>query len=110
MSRKIISPEILEKRMMYMNTKSIWYYIEMINYGLQSNQVEPDGIIKVKLKYNIDSNFINQIVEMYETAGWAEINITFTGTDSSLYGTTEFEFVPPVLTSKIVRKKIRQNL
>jgi len=110
MSKKVISPDILEKRIMYMNTKSIWYYIEIINYGLQVNQVEPSGIIKVKIKYNIDSSFIDQIIEIYKTSGWEEVNVVLTGTNDSLYGSTEFEFVPPAEVSRDVRHKIRKYM
>jgi len=110
MSKKVISPDILEKRVDYMSTKSIWYYIEILNHGLQVNQVEPTGLIRVRIKYNIDSHFIDQIISIYENAGWAEVNITLTGTDSSLYGTTEFEFVPPVDVAKKVRRKVRKKL
>jgi hypothetical protein len=62
MSKRIISPDILEQRMLYMDSKSIWFFIEIINQGLQTNQVEPDGIIKVTIKYNVDSDILNQIV------------------------------------------------
>ena len=110
MSRKIIGPSVLDERIAYMNTKSIWFYIEIINQGLQINQVEPDGRINIIVKYNVDSNLIQQIVDMYENAGWAEVNVALTGTDNSLYGTTEFEFVPPVISTKLLKKKIRKNL
>jgi hypothetical protein len=110
MSGRITGPEILEERIDYMDSKSIWYYIEVINQCLLTNQVETDGTIYVTIKYNINSEFIDKIVNMYEAAGWATVNVTLTGSENSLYGTTKFEFIPPTLLAIKVKRKVRDNL
>ncbi len=92
----------------YMKSKSIWYYIEILNHGLQVNQVEPDGIIKIKIKYSMNSDHIKQIVNIYMNAGWEKVNVTITSKDDSLYGTTEFEFVPPTKSTELLIKKINK--
>jgi hypothetical protein len=110
MSKRIISPDILEQRMLYMDSKSIWFFIEIINQGLQTNQVEPDGIIKVTIKYNVDSDILNQIVDLYLGVGWKEVNISITGMDNNLYGTTELEFIPPHNIHKKIKRMIQKNM
>jgi len=108
--REIVSPDIYENRYQFMNGKSVWYYIALINQGLTTNEVNPDGIINVKIKYNINSDLINQIIGFYESVGWTNINIILTGNVDSLYGTTTFVFNPPVKLINDVRKKIRKEL
>jgi hypothetical protein len=110
MSRVVIGPEVIDDRISYMDNKSIWYFIELINYGLSVNKVEPDGRINVLLKYNISSDLVDQIVNLYLSKGWADINVTFTGTSDSLYGTTEFEFIPPVVLIKRAQRRIRKKM
>ena len=107
MSRQVTGPEIIEKRMDYMNTKSLWFYVENINNKLKTNTVENDGRIIVNINYNIDDNIIERLIELYINEGWEEVNVTFTGTTDSLYGSTVFEFVPPDEYIMTIRKKLR---
>ena len=108
--REIVSPDIYENRYQFMSGKSPWYYIALINQGLTTNEVSPDGIINVKIKYNINGDIIDQIIGFYESVGWTNINIILTGNVDSLYGTTTFVFSPPAKVISRVRKKIRKEL
>lgn len=110
MARKVIGPEILDQRYDYMKGKSVWYYIDLINSGLRTNTVDPDGIILVKIKYNINMDLINNILEFYYNAGWDDIDVTLTGNADSLYGETIFKFHPPESELLKVRKKANKLL
>jgi hypothetical protein len=95
MNKRITGPEILEERADYMDTKSIWFFIDIINQCLLTESVKPDGTIFITVQYRIADHLIEQIQSMYLNAGWDSVDVTITGTDSSLYGTTEFTFTPP---------------
>jgi len=95
MNKPILGPEILDARVDYMSTKSMWYFVDIINHALKTNSVSSDGHITVVIRYNIDSEIINKLVALYIENGWEDINVTLTGSAGSLYGTTEFEFIPP---------------
>jgi hypothetical protein len=106
MNKPILGPEILDERMEYMSTKSMWYFVDTINHALKTNSVSSDGHITVVIRYNIDSEIINKLVDLYITNGWEDINVTLTGSAGSLYGTTEFEFIPPEDELFKVKRKI----
>jgi len=108
--REIVSPNIYESRYEYMSGKSVWYYISVINQALRTNIIDPDGVINVKIKYNINGDSIDQIVGFYESVGWSNIGIVLTGNIDSLYGTTTFIFSPPESTLRSIRKLIRKEL
>mgnify|MGYP000241625401 CR=1 FL=1 len=108
--REIVSPDVYENRYKFMSGKSPWYYIALINQGLTTNEVSPDGVINVKIKYNINGDLIDQIVEFYESVGWTNINIILTGNVDSLYGTTTFVFNPPAKVIHDVKRLVRREL
>jgi len=110
MARKIVGPEVLTERLQFMSGKSAWYYVELLNRALAVNSVDADGNIKAIIQYNIDNDIVDQVVNFYISAGWSSVDVTFTGNKDSLYGTTEFEFIPdPVELSK-TKVLIRRNL
>jgi hypothetical protein len=108
--KNVIGPEILTKRIDYMDTKSIWFYIESINYCLKTNTVENDGSIMVTLRYNIDGDMVNTIIDFYLKAGWSDVNVKLTGNDDGLYGNTIFTFVPPRAEVIRVRRRVNKKL
>ena len=108
--REIVSPDIYESRYQYMSNKSVWYYIAVINQGLSINSVDSDGVIKITIKYNMDTDLIEQIIGFYKSVGWTEIGINITGNVNSLYGSTIFTFNPPESTILSVKGKIRKEL
>jgi hypothetical protein len=95
MNNRITGPEILDERINYMDTKSVWFFIDIINQCLLTESVKADGTIIVTVQYRIADHLIEQIQSMYLNAGWDSVDVVTTGTDSSLYGTTEFTFIPP---------------
>jgi hypothetical protein len=106
MSRKILSPQILQDRIAYMEAKSVWYYVEILNGGLRMNQVEQDGIINITVKYKLDSDLIYQLVSLYENTGWKEVNAEVSTTTGGLYGSTTFQFVPPVVKFSEIKRMV----
>jgi len=110
MGREIASPSIISQRIDFISTKSMWFYIDILNEGLKTNKVESNGTIKVVINYNIDNEIIEKIREIYLSVGWKEVNITYTGNIESFYGSTIFEFIPPIKIVLDARKKINQHL
>jgi hypothetical protein len=110
MSKRLTGPEILDERIYYMDTKSIWFFIDIINQCLLTESVKSDGTIIVTVQYRIADHLIEQIQSMYINAGWNNVNVVTTGTDSSLYGTTEFTFIPPEQLLKDVKTIIKTKI
>jgi hypothetical protein len=108
--REIVSPDIYETRYEFMNGKSVWYYIAIINQSLRTNIIDPDGVINVKIKYNINVDIIKQVLDFYESVGWPKIGVVLTGNIDSLYGTTTFIFSPPEPTLLTVRNLVIKEL
>jgi hypothetical protein len=107
MSRNPKGPEILDDRFDFINAKSMWYFVDVINELLFTSPVDSDGSITVTLHYNIDDNIVEQLVNVYEDAGWQNVEVTFTGNDTSLYGETVFEFNPPSARLSELKRRIR---
>jgi len=110
MSRQIIGPEILDQRYEFMQGKSVWYYIDLLNQGLRSNSVSPEGVIEITIKYNMDIDIIGQVKDFFYTTGWDDIRVTLTGNADTLYGETIFKFYPPEEDLKRLIKKIEKLL
>jgi hypothetical protein len=47
---------------------------------------------------------------LYLGVGWKEVNISLTGMDNNLYGTTELEFIPPHNIHKKIKRMIQKNM
>ena len=110
MNKPILGPEVLDERVSYMSTKSMWYFVDIINHSLKTNSVSSEGHITVIIRYNIDSDIINKLVDLYITNGWEDITVTLTGSAGSLYGTTEFEFIPPSEELLKVKAKVIKQM
>jgi hypothetical protein len=107
MAKDAKGPEILDERLAFINTKSMWYYIDIINESLSTNPVDSDGSITVTIHYNVDDDIIEKVIDMYLIAGWSDVEVTFTGNVDSLYGETILKFTPPSLLISDVKRKIR---
>jgi len=110
MSKKVTSPDILEDRIAFINSKTMWFFVDIINESLFTNKVESDGRILVEINYNINDNLVERLIDLYIAAGWKEVNVTFTGSASSLYGSTIFEFVPPTILIADIKRRLRQYM
>jgi hypothetical protein len=107
MGRNPKGPEILDERFDFINTKSTWYFVDVINELLFTSPVDSDGSITVTLHYNIDDDIVEQIIDLYKVAGWSNVEVTFTGNDTSLYGETILKFNPPNALIYDVKRKVR---
>jgi len=110
MNKRITGPEILDERIYYMDTKSIWFFIDIINQCLLTDSVKSDGSIIVTVQYRIADHLIEQIQSMYLKAGWHSVSVSITNTDTSLYGTTEFTFIPPEQLLENVKAIIKTKI
>jgi hypothetical protein len=110
MSRKVIGPDILEDRLVYMRGKSVWYYIDVLNSRLQNGPVNEDGSIEIRIEYNIDTNLLEQVQSFYIGAGWQDVDIVLLGNAETLYGATIFTFIPPPVWRMKIKAMVARNL
>jgi len=110
MSKRVTGPEILQERVDFMDSKSIWYFIDTINQGLLTNPVTSGGQITVTIQYNLSDHLVEQLRNQYLASGWEEVNIVLTGNEDSLYGTTEITFIPPDDVYDNVVHEVEDNL
>ncbi len=104
MSRVVVSPDILVDRQQFMQERSTWYFVDLLNAQLKTGIVNPDGTVNIIIQYNIKEHTVNQIAGFYTDAGWERVDTEWTGPVESIYGSTTFTFVPPAaLTTSVIQ-------
>ena len=104
MKRKIIGPEIIDKRVDYIEYKSMQFQVDILNRKLETEIVDGKGAITITLQYKLQEFMIKNLINLYINIGGQDkisTTTTFDGVEMSLYGGTQFIFYP---SEKIVDK------
>jgi len=95
-NRKVIEPSIIAQRKAKRSSENVWNYVTEINKQLTNNMIYTDDSIIVTGHFIIDTNIMEQIVELYSNAGWDISNVTYNQPVDNDPGSTEITFKVPV--------------
>jgi len=94
-NRKVINPGIVNQRLFKRQQNNVWNYVTDINKQLTHNKIMIDNTIVVSTSFVIDQTLIDQIIELYQEAGWVIDDVIIVEPVDNDPGSTSIIFNPP---------------
>lgn len=92
MTRQLIGPEIVHKRMEKIIEGNLWFFIKKINKLLENTPIRTDGSIEITADFIMSDELYYRLRKMYIECGWADIVRTTINPYDGYPGKTKVRF------------------
>ena len=93
-SRKILGPEIVQRRLQMVTENNVWNYVDKINKQLAVNNIREDGSIDIVANFIMDDELFAKLKSMYLSAGWDRFEVSYTDPVDGYSGKTVVRVYP----------------